>query len=102
MRTVSQLTLHNHTPYAAEFVVSEGHQRIVRAPGVAPGAQASVSTTRNYRLAATARQDDRLYTVAPLEVSGAAGFRTQVLKVSEQGVRKFDKAHISRQHAVTE
>ena len=42
---MSQLTLRNHTLYAAEFVVNEGHKVIARVPAIAPGAQVGVSST---------------------------------------------------------
>ncbi|MBN8214217.1 MAG: hypothetical protein J0M09_14935 [Xanthomonadales bacterium] len=88
------LTLRNHTPFPAVFVVRKGQQTIARTPALAPGGELRVSGTQTRTVVATTVIEGNTYTSAPITVTASAGFLARVLQHAPQGTYLFDMQEI--------
>lgn len=87
---MSHMTLRNTTDFIAQYLVMKGDQVVARIPGIGPNAQMKVPTNNVYQVVATAIIEGNTYTSAPLDVTGATGFKAQVIQVQAQGTYEFD------------
>ncbi len=91
---MSYMTFRNKTGYIAQYVVTKGEQVVARIPGIPPNAQMQVPTDNTYQVEATAVIDGNTYITAPLDVSGATGFRAQVIQAPTQDTYAFEMVEI--------